>query len=1077
MIRHTSLFLLLAFALLCWSCEEERDFTSSVTPEDIALNMVPIKGNGNIKSFSIGKYEVTQDEWMAVMEHNPSRVIGNPQRPVDSATPQEIDEFIRRLNELTGKAYTLPTSDQWRYASAGGGSYEDFSGSTSLNQVGWYEANSGGKPHPVGEKSPNAFGLYDMSGNVMELTQYGMYCGGSWNSPEEQCRTYASVYEKFDTRVPVTGFRLALNEYDGPEDEYKSFTISHTETLKDVVKNQYYILTYISFGTTPDEELLALLRTDVKIRFDICPDTNFGTDNTVTIYGTRLEDILLKAYLPTDFKEGNYYLRVTVEKYRSNSDPFIFAIDNSFTVTGLGWDYDGNGKPYLFIDRPTDADISAVLDKVKPVLVICPNADFRKDTIPVTGTVVDKKLHFPLPLDLKPGTYYLRFTIGNYTTKIVTWVYDPDKKYKEFAVEGLTWDFDVKDFPYLRTEYPASNEVGTLLSNGTNPIFELCTDINFTKNVLTYTGVVNHKNKLVASLPQTFKAGTYYVRITIGLYRTVPMKLLIQCDQDRIFSVGTPLEVKYNANKVLSLYTPYPTEFGVVCLLENPLPPTFEISKDNKMVTGVTKITGSATKPNLIAALPDNITSGTYYVRISVGRYRTAILSFKVNLDDFYTAFTLSGVDWDYDTSFRMVIKTTGYPQDANVQAALSKGEFPIFEMSKDAQFSSAQAIQRYDGDRMNQSYLYAQLAGTFDPSDWYVRIVIGNYRSNVMPLSINYKQLTVDPVTFKYSSNSTLTVNYEMPRYLDLFQNYGYARLYTSTQANAQPYKTLAGKYGINNQFTFTDVAPGTYYLRFELGLYRSAFITVKAEAADLPSFLEVIVVGISPTQMYGHAYIKLGTERIVRQGFCYYVRDEIPDITAPTVEATINGNEMSAIIESPYFTPATNTFRAFLETENGDIIYSDLMHPIQASKLTARITTDQVTMTDAQYSPGGFTADNGVKYDYQYEIELQLSLFGSVNVTEWGFQNLYPGTTEWTTLSAYKAQDGHFTAKYNLLTNSPDLTTIKTRVYAKLTNGEYIYSSEKAFNIQYTKSKSAQTKASTKQEFSITNIKYQAK
>lgn len=1076
MKQYIYLFLLLGMALATWSCDEERDFTSSVTPEDIALNMVPIKGNGNIKSFSIGKYEVTQDEWMAVMEHNPSRVIGNPQRPVDSATPNEIEQFISRLNELTGKEYTLPTLEQWQHASAAGGSYEDFSGSSSLNQVGWYEANSGGKPHPVGEKSANAYGLYDMSGNVMELTRYGTYCGGCWNSPEEQCRTYSSIEKDFRPRIPVTGFRLALNEYNGPEDEYKSFPIAKTNVNKDTAKNTYYIETYIRFNTDVNEELLKLLREDATIRFEICPDMSFDTGNTITIYGWLFDDICLRADLPADFKEGSYYLRVTVEKYRSNTDPFSFAKNNSFVPEGLDWDYDGNAKPYLFINRPADADITAVLDKQKPILVICPNADFRKDTIPVTGTVVDKKLHFPLPLDLKPGTYYLRFTIGNYITEIITWVYDPDKKYKEFAIEGLVWDYDVKDTPYLRTEYPAHNEVGTLLSNGTNPVFELCTDANFTNNVLTYTGVVNHKNKLVTSLPQTFKAGTYYVRITIGLYRTVPMKLLIQCDRDRIFSVGTPLEVKYNANKVLSLYTPYPTEFGVVCLLENPIPPTFEISQDSKMTTGVTKVTGSATKPNLIATLPDDITSGTYYVRISVGRYRTEILPFTVNLDDYYTAFTLSGVDWDYNSSFRMIIKTTGYPQDANVQAALSKGEFPVFELSKDAQFSSTQAIQRYDGSDMNKSYLYAQLDGTFDPSDWYVRVVIGNYRSNVMPLTIGYKQLTVDPVTFKYSSNSTLTVNYEISRYLDLFQNYGYARLYTSNQANAQPYKTLAGKAGLNNQFTFTDVAPGTYYLRFELGLYRSAFITVNAEAADLPSFLDFVVVGISPTQMYAHAYIKQGSSRIVRQGFCYYVVIATPDITSPTVEAMINDNQMSATITAN-FTPAENSFRAFLETEDGDIIYSDLKHPVRASKLTARITTDQVTMTDAQYSPGGFTSDDGNKFDYQYTIELQLSLFGSVNVTEWGFQNLYPGASEWTTLYAYKPQDGHFVATYNLVTNSPDLTTIKTRVYAKLTNGEYIYSSEKVFNIQYTKSKAAPTKAGSKQEFSITNIKYQAK
>lgn len=1383
MKQYTYLLLLLCMVFITWGCDEEKDFTSSITPEDIALNMVPVKGSGYMKSFSMGKYEVTQDEWMAVMDHNPSRVIGNPNRPVDSASPAEIEEFINRLNQLTGKKYRLPTELEWQYAAAGGNEKQDYSGSNTLDQVGWYQENSGGKPHPVGEKSPNGYGLYDMSGNVMELTIQHTYCGGSWNSMAEQCKSYSLIEQDFSTRVPVTGFRLMLDEYNGPEDEDKEFRVVDTHVMKDTEKNTYYIQTFISVTTAMDKELINLLKKDAKIRFEICPDLSFDTGNTTVIYGFYWGDTGLHADLPADFKEGNYYLRILIENYRSNtvefshsttklfvpknlnwdydekgliylhvdypvggdtllmvdkvkptleitSDPafkmdissitgtidshkrlifylpegfnpgtyyirisissyrtniitwvfdlnakyktfeveglawdydakdlvylhsdypsdnevgtllgngtkpifelcpdvnftkevisvtgnvrkdnllmatlfdgckagtyyvritiglyrtapvklliqcdqdrifsikdivvknnpnnvlsvytsyptefgvidllgnipltfqlskdskmltgvtkitgtatkpnlitalpenitsgtyylcitigryrteiseFSISIDNSFEPKNMDWDFNNSDRPYLHINYPSDPDILSIIDKVDVTLDITTDPDFKKDIISLPGalTYPRTQIKFYLPDNFKPGTYYLRITIGKYITKIITWVFDLDAKYKQFEVTGLAWDYDAKNLPYLHTDYPDDNAVGTLLSNGTKPVFEICPDANFTKDVISRTGAVNNKNKLVTSLPDGFKAGTYYIRIAIGTYRTAPMKLLIQCDTYKTFTV-TGLTVKKNANNALSLYTGYPTEFGVLSLLESNTPPVFEISKDSKMNTVITKMIGTATKPNLIAALPADITSGTYYVRIYVGRYQTAIMPLEINLDNFYTTFTLNGVDWDYNSSFRMIIKTTGYPQDANVQAALSKGEFPVFELSKDAQFGTAQNIIRYDGSDMNKSYLYAELGGTFDPAEWYVRVVIGNYRSNVMRLAIGYKELTVDPVTFKYSNNSTLAVTYEMPRYLELFQNYGYAKLYTSNQANAQPYKTLAGKNGANNLFTFTDVAPGQYYLRFELGLYRSAFIPVTAEAADLPSFLDFVVAGISPTQMFAYAYIKQGAARIVRQGFCYYTVIGTPDVTAPTVEASMSDNRMSAIIESPYFTPAENTFRAFLETENGDIIYSEILHPLKASKITARIIMDEVSMTDAQYSPGGFTGSNGNKYDYQYEISAYISLFGSINVAEWGLQNRYTENGEWVTVRSLDPQDGHFILTYGLLSNSPDLTSIKTRLYAKLVTGEYIYSQDKTFNIQYTKSHAVNTKANNAQEFSIINIKHLSK
>lgn len=123
--------------------------------------------------FEIGQYEVTQAQWQAVMGDNPSRFKSCGQNcPVESVSWGDVQTFIKKLNQLTDKKYRLPTEAEWEYACRTGTGWQyKYCGGENFEQVAWFPQNSNNTTHPVGQKAPNAWGLYDMSGNVFEMVQ------------------------------------------------------------------------------------------------------------------------------------------------------------------------------------------------------------------------------------------------------------------------------------------------------------------------------------------------------------------------------------------------------------------------------------------------------------------------------------------------------------------------------------------------------------------------------------------------------------------------------------------------------------------------------------------------------------------------------------------------------------------------------------------------------------------------------------------------------------------------------------------------------------------------------------------
>lgn len=140
------------------------------------------------RAYALGRSEVTQGQWRALMRSNPSSFIrcGN-NCPVEKVSWNDAQEYARRLSQKTGKTYRLPTEAEWEYACRAGGQHE-YCGSDNSDSIAWFLNNSARTTHAVASKQVNAYGLYDMNGNVWEWVE------DCWQSNYENAPTDGSAW-------------------------------------------------------------------------------------------------------------------------------------------------------------------------------------------------------------------------------------------------------------------------------------------------------------------------------------------------------------------------------------------------------------------------------------------------------------------------------------------------------------------------------------------------------------------------------------------------------------------------------------------------------------------------------------------------------------------------------------------------------------------------------------------------------------------------------------------------------------------------------------------------------------------
>ena len=307
-----SIFIAVGIAVIfCVVCDCNKTANNNVTalPREInddGIDMVLVDGGTfmtgcsgcvrppqrevTVDDFYISKYEVTQGQWKAVMDSNPSHFTGDDNLPVESVSWYGAQKFIKMLNAKTGKRYRLPTEAEWEYAARGGNQSKgyEYSGSDDIEEVGWHSNNRGGRrgTRPAGTKRANELGIHDMSGNVSEWTNDVYFDrtkdnyrehpnrairGCNWQMPPGYC----TVYEEPGHCPPgknhdALGFRLAMSAGDDASLPEEDMVLEEEDTVTLEV-------------VLPGEDIDAIL-SGVRIAAASPPDASSNPDSIALVF-------------------------------------------------------------------------------------------------------------------------------------------------------------------------------------------------------------------------------------------------------------------------------------------------------------------------------------------------------------------------------------------------------------------------------------------------------------------------------------------------------------------------------------------------------------------------------------------------------------------------------------------------------------------------------------------------------------------------------------------------------------------------------------------------------------------------